>query len=344
MKKQPHIIIFRLSAMGDVAMTVPVIKSFVKQYPDVKVTFVSKAFLKPLFDNIDNVTFFTADTNNSHKGILGLVKLFKELKSLQPTHLADFHNVLRSKIVRSLFTLFSNVKMAKIDKGRKEKKELTKESNKIFKQLKTSHQRYADVLKNIGFHIEIKNFETPKKEILSENNLKVTGKKTSSWIGIAPFAAFPSKTYPDDLMKEVIKDLSKEDVSIFLFGGKADMDQLESIANQFGNVTSIAGKLASLKEELNLISNLDIMLSMDSGNAHFAAMQGIKTITVWGNTHPYAGFAPFNQPEDYCILPDLEKYPKLPCSIYGNKTFPGYEDVMRTIEPKTIVEKIKSIL
>ncbi len=330
--------------MGDVAMTVPVIKSFAKQYPETKITFVSRGFLKPLFNDLENVDFFTVDTNNKHKGFSGLFRLFKELKSRKPTHFADFHNVLRSKVICLLFSVFSNIKIVRINKGRKEKKALTRQHNKTFKQLKTSHQRYADVLNNLGYYTEIENFNTTKKEKLSDNNLLVTGIKTLPWIGIAPFAAFPSKTYPEDLMFQVIEGLSKENVQIFLFGGKADMDKLQPVESKFNNVVSIAGKLDGLKEELNLISNLDIMLSMDSGNAHFAAMKGVKTITIWGNTHPFAGFAPFNQPKDFCILPDLNKYPALPCSIYGNKTFSGYEDVMRTIEPKTIIEKIKSEL
>ncbi|HFS66588.1 MAG TPA: ADP-heptose--LPS heptosyltransferase RfaF, partial [Flavobacteriia bacterium] len=43
-----------------------------------------------------------------------------------------------------------------------------------------------------------------------------------------------------------------------------------------------------------------------------------------------------------CILPDLKKYPKIPCSIYGNKVCDGYENVMRSILPDKIIEKIKS--
>ena len=79
---------------------------------------------------------------------------------------------------------------------------------------------------------------------------------------------------------------------------------------------------------------------MDSGNAHFAAMLGINVYTIWGITHPYTGFAPFNQPIENAILPDLDKYPNIPCSIYGNKVCEGYENVMRSISPKTIVHKI----
>ena len=119
---------------------------------------------------------------------------------------------------------------------------------------------------------------------------------------------------------------------------------LEQIENKFDNTKSLAGKFGGLQNELNVIENLDIMLSMDSGNAHLAAMKNVKTITLWGNTHPFAGFAPFNQPKDFCILPNLDKYPFLPCSIYGNKTFDGYENVMRSISPEKISEKILSLL
>lgn len=343
MKNTKHIIVFRLSAMGDVAMTVPVIKALTQQNPNLKITVVSKKFLAPLFENMDRVSFFTAEVDQKHKGFFGLVRLYKDLKKLQPTHFADSHNVLRSKVVRTLFQFFSSIKVAKIDKGRKEKKLLTAETKKTIQQLKTSHQRYVDVFSDLGFSINLKKVILDTFPLNSVNISKL-GNKTKPWIGIAPFAAFASKMYPLDLMDKVIDQLSKENIQLFLFGGKNDQIELEKFENKYHNVSSLAGKLGGLKNELNIIENLDIMLSMDSGNAHLAAMKGIKTITLWGNTHPYAGFAPFNQPKDYCILPDLEKFPLLPCSIYGNKTFDGYEDVMRSIPPEEIVRKIKSLL
>ncbi|WP_299622248.1 glycosyltransferase family 9 protein [uncultured Tenacibaculum sp.] len=343
MKDKKHIIVFRLSAMGDVAMTVPVIKALVQQHPTVKITVVSKAFLAPLFKDIENVDFFAAEVTSKHKGFKGLIRLYKELKKLQPTHFADLHNVLRSKVVRTLFQFFSSIKVSKIDKGRKEKKLLTAEAKKTIQQLKTSHQRYVDVFNDLGFPINLKKVILDTLPLNSVNISKL-GNKTKPWIGIAPFAAFESKTYPLDLLEKVIDQLAKNDIQLFLFGGKNDSETLEKLEEKYNNTISLAGKLNGLQNELNVIENLDIMLSMDSGNAHLAAMKNIKTITLWGNTHPYAGFAPFNQPEDFCILPDLEKFPLLPCSIYGNKTFDGYEDVMRSIHPDEIVNKITSLL
>jgi ADP-heptose:LPS heptosyltransferase len=340
--KEVHILAIRLSAMGDVAMTIPILKALTEQHPTIKITFVSKAFLKPLFDGIPNVTFYAADVTGKHKGVLGLHKLYKELQLLNITHVADLHNVLRSKIVRSFFKS-SGTPIGVIDKGRAEKKALTRTKNKIFKQLRSSHDRYADVFKRLGFAVDITNPKKIEKPEILESVLKITNLKENKWIGIAPFAAFKAKMYPLDLMKEVIQNLSQKH-QVFLFGGgQKEIEVLSAIETETNNCVSVAGKL-NLTEELNLIAHLDCMIAMDSGNAHFAAMQQTPTITLWGGTHPFAGFAPFNQPKGNCILPDLEKYPNIPCSIYGNKNCEGYEDIMRTISSNSVIKKTENIL
>ncbi len=330
--------------MGDVAMSVPVLRAFMKQHPDVKITVLSKPFLEPLFADIKNLSFYAADVNGKHKGLFGIIKLYKELKLLNIDAVADLHNVLRSKILRTFFK-FSFTKIAIVDKGRSEKRALTRTKNKVFKQLKTTHERYADVFRNLGFTLDISNPEFPPKQQLTKELINITGFKNSKWVGIAPFAIHNSKMYPLDLIELVIADLSKQqNLKILLFGGgKKEIQALEILANNYPNTINIAGKI-KLVQELKLISNLDCMLSMDSGNAHFAAMMGINTLTIWGVTHPYTGFAPFNQPFENAILPDLEKYPNIPCSIYGNKVCDGYEDATRSISQETVIERVLEIL
>ncbi|RPD96452.1 lipopolysaccharide heptosyltransferase family protein [Aureibaculum marinum] len=340
--KSSHILVVRLSAMGDVAMVVPVIRALIKQYPNIKITMVSRAFLKPLFEDIPNVNFYTADVKDKHKGIKGLFKLSKELKQLKPNAIADLHDVLRSKVLR-FFLL--GIKNAVIDKGRAEKKALTRAENKIFKQLKTSHQRYADVFEKLGYPIDLSSPIFPEKEKLTQKTTNLIGLDHKKWIGIAPFAQHNGKMYPLDLIENVIDKLTiTNNYKVLLFGGgEKEVKVLSNLEKRYANTISVAGKL-NFKEELALISNLDVMVSMDSANGHLSAMQGVKTITIWGVTHPYAGFAPFNQPNEYQILPNLDKYPKLPCSIYGNKIFDGYEDVMRSINPQTVIRKIEEVV
>jgi len=126
-------------------------------------------------------------------------------------------------------------------------------------------------------------------------------------------------------------------------GGSTEIQKLNQLQNNHENVMVVAGEL-SFEAEIQLISNLDVMLSMDSGNSHIAAMLGVKVITLWGATHPFAGFKPFNQPDDFCLTADRAQFPLLPTSIYGNKKVEGYDEVMRTILPEKIVFSIQSQL
>lgn len=324
--------------MGDVAMTVPVLRAFANQHPDIKITVLTRPFFAPIFKNISNVEVYPVDLKKKHKGVLGIFRLSKELKKLKIDVVADLHNVLRSKILK---IFLAGTKTIQIDKGREEKKALV--TGKTFKQLKTTHQRYADVFDKLGFSVDLSNPKFPRNELLSENVLNITGDKTNNWIGIAPFAAHKGKMYPLDEMEQVIEKLSQNNKIILFGGGVHEIKALNGLESKFENVITVAGKL-TFDEELNLISNLDLMLSMDSGNAHIAALFGIKVVTIWGVTHPYSGFAPFNQPMDYCLLSDRTIFPLIPTSIYGNKYPESYKEASRSIPPELVIKKIESIL
>lgn len=330
--------------MGDVAMTVPVLRALVLQHPDVKITMVSRPFFQAFFTDIPNVNFFGVDLNQRHKGFVGLLRLFFDLRKLEVDLVADLHNVLRSKVVRALFAL-SGKTVAATDKGRAEKKALTSSTNKVFAPLKQMAERHVDTFQQLGFSIDITHPKFPEKAVLSQEIISFTGTRNQNWIGIAPFAQYESKVYPQDLMQQVIDALAEnKNNHLFLFGGGAiEIQKLQQLQNKHDNVIVVAGKLA-FEAEIQLISNLDVMLSMDSGNSHIAAMLGVKVITLWGATHPYAGFKPFNQPDAFCLTADRTQYPLLPTSIYGNKKVKGYDEVMRTILPSQVVEKINSNL
>lgn len=334
----------RLSAMGDVAMTVPVLRAFVSQNPDVKITVVSRPFFKPFFEGIPNLGFFAFDEKQRHKGFFGLLRLFQDLKDLHIDAFADLHNVLRSKVVRTLFAL-SGKKTAFVDKARAEKAALTRAENKIFKPLTTMFERHVKVFQQLDFSVDLSNPTFPKKAVLDNEIIGLIGKNQQQLIGIAPFAQYDSKVYPLDLMQEVIHKLAENsNYKILLFGGgKKEIELLDLLSKDKENVVVVAGKL-EFQQELQLISNLDVMLSMDSGNAHIAAMLGVKVITLWGATHPFAGFSPFNQPLENALVSDRNLFPKLPTSVYGNKKVEGYEAAMRTIAVDSVVKALSHCL
>ena len=340
----PHILVIRLSAMGDVAMTIPVLSALVAQHPGIKVTVLTRGFFKPLFYGLDNVSVYEADVKNTHKGLWGLWKLYKELKTLNIDMVADLHNVLRSKVLKLYFKLES-IPFVQIDKGRAEKKALTSPSRKVFKPLKSTHQRYADVFKELGFPLDLNTASLLPKRYMAPSTEKLVADKDRIWIGIAPFAAFEGKMYPLDLMEKVVYALNRTDkYKLFLFGGgEKEKKLMDAWDHKFHNCVNLVGKLP-FPEELALISHLELMVAMDSGNAHLASMFGVPTLSLWGVTHPYAGFYPFGQDENNALLSNRDKYPLIPTSVYGNKCPEEYKNAMRSIAPEDVVTKLEEVL
>jgi ADP-heptose:LPS heptosyltransferase len=344
MKPIKHLLVIRLSAMGDVAMTVPVLKAFCDRYPQIHVTVLTKGFFAPLFSQLPNVTVHIAEVDGKHKGVFGLRKLYNELKTKRIDGVADLHNVLRSTILK-LFFKSGGFQFEQIDKGRNDKKALISGNKNSIRPLKTTHERYCEVFAQLGFQLNLTKTSVLERIPLQEDLLQLLGSEKRKYIGIAPFAAFRGKMYPLHLMEKVVFELNVTDnYKIFLFGGgETELKQLSLWEKKFENTVSVSAKL-TFEKELQLISNLDLMLAMDSGNGHLAAMYGVPTITLWGVTHPYAGFAPFGQPEQNFILADRTEFPLIPTSIYGNKMPEGYEKAMETIPAEEILKKIKTII
>lgn len=336
------ILAIRFSALGDVAMTVPVLYSFAKAYPQHQLTVLSRVNMAPLFSEApSNLMFKGVDLKKTYKGFRGLMRLYIELRKEKFDAVADLHDVLRTRFLRLCFSL-AGVRVCHIDKGRADKRRLMAEKNKKKIPLKTSFCRYQDVFRCLGYPFSLQfdsifsdgNAVLPKGWTEEKGNLK--------WIGIAPFAAHQGKIYPLPLQREVVSRLSASGrFRVFLFGGgDKEKEVLAAWEREFPRVTSVVGRLR-MKEELMLMSRLDVMLTMDSGNMHLASLVGIPVLSVWGATHPYAGFMGWKQSEMNVIQLDL---PCRPCSVYGNKPCRwGDYRCLTGIRPEMIVGRIEKL-
>lgn len=343
MQSSQHILVIRFSAMGDVAMTVPVVKNVLQQNPQLRITFISPAFLQPLFSGIERCDFYPVDLKNKHKGISGLYTLYKELRTIGTFDLIiDLHNVLRSQILRSFFKI-SGHSVFVLDKGREAKRELTRKKNKKLRQLTTMHERYADVFRKGGIKVSLHdNNSLQQKDELKDTHLKKLFYSKTKYVGIAPFAQYKEKMYELEQMKLIVTELSKrEDVSIFLFGGgKTEIDILQQWEKELPSLYCVAGKY-SFKDELSIISNLDAMVSMDSANMHLASLYNVPVVSIWGATHHYAGFYGWQQKEQNIVA--VELYCR-PCSVFGNATcYRGDHACMKMITPDMIINKLTGI-
>lgn len=347
--RKEHILVIRFSAMGDVAMVVPVVYSLAMQYPHVRITVLSRAFARPLFEDLaPNVNFMVADLKHEYHGIKGLNALYRRLAAKQFTAVADLHNVLRSEYLRFRFNV-GHYRVAHINKHRKGRRRITKSSKKQLQQQPTSFQNYAEVFRRLGYPVDI-NFKSifPEQEGGNLNMLPAGLNVKNSyeqWIGIAPFAAHEGKVYPPHLMHQVIEQLIAKypKARFFLFGrGQQEDEYFKEWCQKHSACVNVGHHLESLHQELILMSHLNLMISMDSSNMHLASLTGTPVISIWGATHPYAGFLGWGQTEANIIQTDLECRP---CSIYGQKPCRrGDYACMNNIAPETIIEKVEHIL
>ncbi len=308
-------------------MTVPVIRLLLQQHPALRVTMVSTAFMAPLFRNIDRLQFHAADLKGRHAGPAGLWRLSRDLKRHYDFDaVADLHNVLRTKILRTFFAAYPK---AAVDKGREEKKQATRKERRVLRPLKSTFQRYADVLAALGLPVAL-DVEAGRMRSRRAPNERAQ-------IGIAPFAQYAEKMYPAAKMKEVLLLLSHQaNADLLLFGGKADAAVLEEWAREIPGLRSVAGTM-SFEKELDLIATLDLMISMDSANMHFASLYGVPVVSIWGGTHPWLGFYGWGQDPGNAVQIELDCRPS---SVFGNKPCPRQGECMRRIPPDLVVDRV----
>ena len=344
------VLIIRLSAIGDVAMTIPVIYSVAAANPGDSFTVLTQTFLMPLFINRpQNVDVMGVNTKTTEKSFFGFLRYALMLRMYKFDIVLDLHSVIRTRIVDFIFCL-NGKKVFRINKNRSERKQLTATPPKTIYPLRPVTDRYADVFRLAGFNVE-NTFVSLYTNNSSDKDISaMVGEKKGRWIGIAPFARHKGKIYPSDMMEKVVEalvghrsgDIQDGGITIFLFGARGDEERiLKQWEGKYQNTICVVGRF-SLDKELPLISQLDVLVSMDSANMPLASLVGTDVISVWGATHPYTGFYGYKQRANLVIQADL---PCRPCSIYGNKPcHRGDWACMNEISPEQIVSKINDYL
>jgi ADP-heptose:LPS heptosyltransferase len=311
-----RLLVIRLSSMGDVALTAPVIRAMGKQHPDTEMVLLTREAYSPFFTSIEGVTIFPADLRDRHRGIRGLFRLFWDLRTGGGfDHVIDLHNVLRSKVIRFLFRL-AGVPSSVIWKGRQKKRMVISGRKKV--KLKHSVERYREVFERGGFPIVFEEgpWIVPSDAALAKTVSLVPGDE-GLLVGVAPFAKHRLKMWPADNMAALLNMIAgNHKVRIILFGGSEESTGLAVIQAKVPGTLNFAGKL-TLNEELALMSRLDIMIAMDSANMHMAALAGARVVSIWGGTDPLTGFGAWRQPGGYFISIPVDQLTCRPCTVYG---------------------------
>ena len=326
-----HILVVRVSAMGDVAMLPHAIRALKQAYPELKVTVATREMFRPFFFGLD-VDFIYYNTNSEHHGLRGLFHFVHVVKKSGIDAIADTHYVLRS-ILSTWFLALHGIKFSYIRKGKVEKWFRLGYSKPEAVPLKHTVVRYCDVFRDLGFV-----FDNPAPVVKSPRPNPL-GEKHGTWVGFAPFSAHRGKTYPDDMSREAVKLLSEKYDRVFIHsGGGAEAEFAREMERTYDNVTALNGILKDLGSEMDLISNLDCVVSMDSLVMHLASLVATPVVSVWGATHPELGFLGYGCDPEGVLQVEMRCRP---CSTYGNtKCKFGDYRCIRAVTPQMIADRV----
>ena len=323
-----HVLVIRLSALGDVALMAPLVHDYAMATPDIRFTVAGPPLLQPLFSGMDNVEYLGLKKKQN------FIKIYKVLNAVGADTVVDLHKVNRVGFALTLLRLrhlFNfHFRLCALRKGKFTRWLYL--HHWYHQPRKPQYQRYDEVFQRAG---------------LTKNNCPVTPclspslPVSSPKIGIAPFSQHKGKIWPWENTCQLVKMLAEHGYQVLLFGSKEEAPQLESLAERYETVQSLAGK-QTFAEELEIIKGLTLMVSMDSANMHFASVLGVPVVSIWGATHPDFGFYPQQQERSNALCANL---PCQPCSAFGQKPCKcGDYRCLAAVTPEMVFRKIESLL
>ncbi len=334
-----NVLVMRLSVLGNVAMTIPVLYPVCKANPDTRFIMLTKMWPATMFhDRPANLKVVDFDVKGNHSGLFGLLKLSAQLYKLYDIDaVADLHNVSGTWVIDA-YMKSRGAKIARLDREKPKRRALT--THKSNEPLTPIHERYRNVFRQLGFEAPdtfthlYDGRDWPVSPIVMEK------KEGQRWIAISPFSSHENKTYPLEKMEQVIAELTKhENYWVFLMGGgKQEKIALRRIARKYKNVVSMAEIKHKFIDEYALFAKCDLMLTMESANMHLASLVDLQAMTIWGPTSPACGYLGYNQIVEDDIQLDMDCRP---CSITGDKQckFKDYR-CLKNIDPMDIARRV----
>jgi ADP-heptose:LPS heptosyltransferase len=327
-------LIIRLETLGNVAMTVPVISSLSRRYPQDRFVVVAKKDLGAMFYGLPNVEFLEAKWRHSKEKI----RLLSQLEAIHADAVFDLQDRFSTRLICAFLRL-SGVKVYSVRYGRWSKRWLTLVGAKRRKALMTEFDRYRAAFQRAGLETDDAFLSIPENKEAQASVTSLFGEKKGHWVGVAPFAKSKSNMLPYKVTKQLIRKLAeKPNTRVFLFGaGAVESEMLSQWAGLHKQVESVAGRL-KLSEELELMRRLEWMVCMDSANQHLSSLVGLRAVSIWCGTHPKIGFMGWKQnPEDIIQHSELACRP---CTMHGTNHCRFFNYACKQITSKQIVEHI----
>lgn len=341
MKKYNRILIIRLSSLGDIILTTPVIRFLKEHYPDCIIDYCTKSSYKEILVNNPHLNKILLLPDNIKLNDLTLLK--NEIKKNQYDLIIDLHNNLRTFYLKLFLFAFKKITFRKYSFR---KFLLVKFKVKFLKNFPGISFRYLKTLEKVNLSVDDNRILFPEIfddqasiDYSADSGNNFYGKKL---VCVIPSSRHYTKTYPPELFADLINLFDKNKFTFLLAGKDDDKKNIDTIISLTGeNTIDYCNKLTLL--ELNgLIKKCKLVVTGDTGPMHIAETANVPIVLLAGSSVKEFGFYPVS---NNVIILENNNLKCRPCSHIGRSDCPkGHFKCMRDITPELIYEKSISLL
>lgn len=324
--KLARILVIRLSSLGDVLLTTPVLRLLREHRPTAQIDFLTRAPYHDLLcanPCVDRLLVF----DPRH----GLRQTLRTLRQTRYDVIIDLHRTLRSRLLSR--GLVARRKLT-YTKHTWRRALLVHLGWNTLRAMTPVPELYAAPLRRLGITVPLPPLEM-HLTAASRDAMRLylrqafPDRSTAPLLAIAPGARWPTKRWPVERFAAVAQELAQEQrAAVVLLGGTEDAALARALRQRLRvPVLDSTGRLP-LQHTAALLQQCRLLLSNDSGLMHLAAALQVPVVAIFGPTVQEFGFYPF-QARARVLSAAL---PCRPCSTKGSIRCPrGHHRCMRQV-------------
>ncbi len=324
----PRILLVRLSSMGDVILTTPLVRALRRRHPGAELTYLVKRPFAPLVSDhpaLDRVIAYDPARRS-------LLDLAAELRRLRFTHCLDLHGSLRS---RALHWLVPG-RWREYSKRRLPREVLIRFKRDTYRDRVPEPERFFEAATGLdvrpdGDPPEI--FTHPEADARADAWLRDQGLADARPVALVPGAAHATKRWPVESWSALAARLGAAGHALLVLGGPDYAAECRAIAEAGGRRARSAAGAFGLQETAAALRRSALCVAGDTGVMHMASATRTPIVLLLGPTVGEFGFLPY-----HARITVLERdLPCRPCSAQGGPRCPlGHHRCLRDIAPDEV--------
>ena len=336
-----HLLVLRFSALGDVSMAATVVRAALEQNPELHITWVTRPSLAEKIPAHPRLAFWTTDFRGAQQtpwGVLAWIR--QQMRTVagegRPIEaVADLHRNLRTRVVCAGLG-WRGLPVERLIKDRPQRRQLRLKGALHAEAITPVTTRMAEVFQRLGLALDWT--EETARAVLPNPVTPATDRAPKLYF--APTARHKTKQWPLNYAQDLLNSWMERGGEAVLAGSAAERPELERwVKPEWGSRCTVSAGM-NTEDDATLRRTCHVAVTLDSANLHLSVQSGLPVVSIWGGTHPKAGFVGLGHPNVHVLQAPDAAFPCRPCSIFGKSTCAlGDVPCLHAVEVKTVLDR-----